>query len=477
MSGGIPWAPQGRPDNTIAQMILQAGRDRAEGLRRGSAITANALGSLGDIAQGYYQQKREDKDKALKLSMLMEDRQRAQKLGDLQYQGEQIDLEKKKKEQEQDALVSNLLSSGQPPTMETMTKAGVDPQRAMAISTGFMSLQAGALRRFGDINELQKATARGILALPEAQRPQAYDIALQSYKTNGIDTSHIPPQYDPGAVEAAAGYGEDPVAKKQAEEDRKYNRSRDEAADKRAEAHLALARQAAVRAAGNDPEKIETKANLARQLVDGNLLPGDLAKRGVDYNAVLAEANKISIKETGKSWNAQQAKLNYEAAKRHVSSMNAPQRQAFLGLASSVDQTIDEVKALSDELKQGGIQLWNKASRNTVLQLYGNTPQSETAVRYINALNTLKEEYAQLATGGYAPQEAAWKLANEQINKDLGMKDLNAAISESQRLIRFRIKGLQELQPTYSQGPGTPTAPPAAPVNTRKRSLDEIFGK
>lgn len=55
MSGGIPWAPQGRPDNTIAQMILQAGRDRAEGLRRGSAITANALGSLGGIAQGYYE--------------------------------------------------------------------------------------------------------------------------------------------------------------------------------------------------------------------------------------------------------------------------------------------------------------------------------------------------------------------------------------------------------------------------------------
>lgn len=317
MSGGIPWAPQGRPDNTIAQMILQAGRDRAEGLRRGSAITANALGSLGDIAQGYYQQKREDKDKALKLSMLMEDRQRAQKLGDLQYQGEEIDLQKKKKEQEQDALVSSLLSSGQPPTMETMTKAGVDPQRAMAISTGFMSLQSGALRRFGDINELQKATARGILALPEAQRPQAYDIALQSYKTNGIDTSHIPPQYDPGAVEAAAGYGEDPVAKKQAEEDRKYNRSRQEAADKRSEAQLELSRQAAKRAGEKlvqvDMFDPETKKNV-RTWVRQSELDGKTVQKPIGSASLSRAESAETVDKVGTDLIAKLTDAKFDSA-------------------------------------------------------------------------------------------------------------------------------------------------------------------
>lgn len=129
MSGGIPWAPQGRPDNTIAQMILQAGRDRAEGLRRGSAITANALGSLGDIAQGYYQQKREEPFRQAQLANIqaqMEDRQaqareRDQKMQQEHQQGMTDTLASHalqvygaiqgKAPEEKDAIVNNYLSS------------------------------------------------------------------------------------------------------------------------------------------------------------------------------------------------------------------------------------------------------------------------------------------------------------------------------------------------------------------------------
>jgi hypothetical protein len=96
----------------------------------------------------------------------------------------------------------------------------------------------------------------------------------------------------------------------------------------------------------------------------------------------------------------------------------------------------------------------------------------------MTAVNTLKEEFANLANGGYAPTEAAWKLANEQVNGDYGVKQLGASIDEIQRLIRYRLQsvpGLATLGPNstnrYSgQGAGPPahgapaggTPPPAA---------------
>jgi DNA-directed RNA polymerase subunit M/transcription elongation factor TFIIS len=70
-----------------------------------------------------------------------------------------------------------------------------------------------------------------------------------------------------------------------------------------------------------------------------------------------------------------------------------------------------DVQRLADQLKQGGVQLWNRAKRSTIQQVYGNTPQSALAAQYVGAVNTLKEEFANLANGGYAPTEDAWKLA------------------------------------------------------------------
>lgn len=119
-----------------------------------------------------------------------------------------------------------------------------------------------------------------------------------------------------------------------------------------------------------------------------------------------------------------------------------------MALAGTVVNTINEVESLGQQLKQGGVQLWNKAKRNTILQVYGNTPYSGIAAQYVGAVNTLKEEFANLAQGGYAPTEAAWELANEQINGDFGAQDLSAALAEVQRLINYRRAAFEELTPS-----------------------------
>ena len=65
-----------------------------------------------------------------------------------------------------------------------------------------------------------------------------------------------------------------------------------------------------------------------------------------------------------------------------------------------------------------------------IMQTEGNSPRGQLAARYIGTINTLKEEFANLANGGYAPTEPAWKLANEQINGNYGVQQLHASLDQ-----------------------------------------------
>ena len=63
----------------------------------------------------------------------------------------------------------------------------------------------------------------------------------------------------------------------------------------------------------------------------------------------------------------------------------------------------------------------------------------------------MKEEFANLAAGGYAPTESAWKLADQQIHANYGVNQLNASLDEIQRLIRYRVNAIPNLR---TLGPG-----------------------
>ncbi len=206
----------------------------------------------------------------------------------------------------------------------------------------------------------------------------------------------------------------------------------------------------------------DSKNELVEGLLDGSLVPSMLSKRG-DYNEIIGRARATSMKRTGVPYNAAKAQTEYGAAQRFMGSMNGTQMQRFRGLASSVTNTIDEVKALADEMKNSGVPLVNRAKIAAYVQAQGNSPQGQLASRYMAAVNTLKEEFASLAQGGYAPTEAAWSLANQQINGDYGVKQLEASLSEIKRLISYRMQGFDDLQP-YGVSPGNPVmGSPAAP--------------
>jgi hypothetical protein len=158
---------------------------------------------------------------------------------------------------------------------------------------------------------------------------------------------------------------------------------------------------------------------------------------------------RAALQERG--FDLSKAQLEFERAKKQIGSLNGPQMTRFVGLASSVDRTIDEVRQLSEEMGNWGIPVLNKASLNRVMQTEGNSEKGQLAARYIGAVNTLKEEFANLAQGGYAPTEAVWELANKQIDANYGVKQMGASLDEIQRLIRYRVHAIPGLD---TMGPG-----------------------
>lgn len=168
-----------------------------------------------------------------------------------------------------------------------------------------------------------------------------------------------------------------------------------------------------------------------------------LYKQGAAVRKQLAE----------KGFDQTSAQLEWQAAQKQVQSLNGPQMTRYAGLAKSVVNTIDEVNGLAKEMDNSGIPLLNAAKIQAYIQTEGNSPNGQLAARYLAGVNTLKEEFANLAQGGYAPTEAAWALAQQQINGNYGVKQLASSLTEVQRLIRYRLQGIPNFQ---TLGPDAP---------------------
>jgi len=147
--------------------------------------------------------------------------------------------------------------------------------------------------------------------------------------------------------------------------------------------------------------------------------------------------------------------LDWQAAQTFTKSLNGQPMVQFQSLGDSVVNTIDELTDISDQLKQGNVQKYNQAKRTTVQQVFGNTPQSELAARYVTTTAALKEELAGLIAGGYAPQEAGFSLASEMLNKDYGVEDMKSALTQTRRLLKYRLNAPMNIQPMSPLGTGS----------------------
>lgn len=194
---------------------------------------------------------------------------------------------------------------------------------------------------------------------------------------------------------------------------------------------------------GSTREKTESDIQVQADAIErGDQPPPNPAtgRTSVATQKLFAELSRRGV-------NITKAYLDYQAALKTTQSLNGPQMIRFRGLAQSVVNTIDEVKVLTKEMDNSGITKLNQAGLLALTQTAGNTEKGQLASKYLAAVNTLKEEFANLANGGYAPTEAAFSLANSQINGNYGAKQLAASLDEVQRLINYRVNALTQVQP------------------------------
>jgi hypothetical protein len=144
-------------------------------------------------------------------------------------------------------------------------------------------------------------------------------------------------------------------------------------------------------------------------------------------------------------FNMAKAMQDWQAQTRLTQTMNGPQQVKFRQLEKSVEPFLAEIGDLSEQLDQGGMTLWNEAKLKAESELRGNSPTGQLATRYLTAFGAIKGEVAQLENGGYAPTDASWQAAYDQLNSARGVKAQLAAIEEIKKIIGYRIQGMDSV--------------------------------
>jgi len=193
-------------------------------------------------------------------------------------------------------------------------------------------------------------------------------------------------------------------------------------------------------ALGKETEKQEDKGVLAEMLVNGEMTPATLSKRG-DYNSIIALAKKKDP-----NFSPAQLSLKWEGAKKWVSSLNSSQQGNMEKAGMRVIETVDEVKKLASQMKLSGFNPGNYAEIEAKMKLAGNTKAGQLATQYITAVNDLKEVFVNAVNNGYAPTDSAWKLVDKQINSNYGVDQMHASLDEVKRLMHININAGKEMR-------------------------------
>jgi len=168
------------------------------------------------------------------------------------------------------------------------------------------------------------------------------------------------------------------------------------------------------------------------------------------------------------------AQLEAYRAQREIAALNSNQMTQFVGRGRALVNTIELAREHANELKLGGVAPLNRAHLEWLVSYRGNTKEGQLARQYLSDVAAVKSELAQVESGGYAPHESAWDLAKQQVDASFGVDNLNAALDEVQRIVKYRINaipGMATVGPgvpnRYLPGADQPPEPPARPPGAR----------
>ena len=220
-----------------------------------------------------------------------------------------------------------------------------------------------------------------------------------------------------------------------------------------------------------EEKKQETHGSIAQMLIKNEMNPDMVSGRGMDKNDIIADAKKLDP-----SYDPAKQKMYWFDAQKRLAALDSTQMQKMETGGLRVIHTADEIKDLSNQLngakskfddvaktapanlRIGGVGPLNRAKLDYYIKLRGNTPEGILATKYVTAVNDMKDLIASNATGGYAPTDPAWKLANEQMDKNFGVAQMGAAVDELKKLVEININAGRQLRGAVIEGP-TQTGP------------------
>lgn len=172
--------------------------------------------------------------------------------------------------------------------------------------------------------------------------------------------------------------------------------------------------------------------SLPVSLVEGNMDPSQLSKRGKDYNMQLQLANQYSTEKYGKPFNIAQAQTDYKYA-------NQGQTQNTLKMIDGMSEpggAIDIASKAAQNLPQFNSATANKVFNATATE-FGNTEASN----FHTAMLGLADEYSKVMGGGVS-SDTGRQQALDVLKASYSKGQLSGAIQIMQRDIAARKSAL-----------------------------------
>lgn len=153
----------------------------------------------------------------------------------------------------------------------------------------------------------------------------------------------------------------------------------------------------------------------------------------------------LQDKRYGQPFDLAKAQQEWQAQTKLISTMNGPQQVRFRQLVATVAPGIDELRELSTEMKMSGVALWNEAKIAYELKYNANSPESRLYSRYQTAFAAIRGEVSQYENGGYAPTDASWKAAYDQLDTARGFQAQMASLDEVNKILQYRLQGMNSV--------------------------------
>lgn len=225
----------------------------------------------------------------------------------------------------------------------------------------------------------------------------------------------------------------------------------------------------APRTGGSVPASGTTKwdpSSTPVQLVEGQLDPAQLSKRGSTYNYYLEQADRYSREKYGKPFDAGQASIDYNYARN-------PQTQNTLRMINGMTEKGGAIEIAQNAAKS--LPQFDSATANKIFNATETEFGSASATNFHTAMLGLADEYSKVMGGGVS-SDTGRQQALDLLKQSYSKGRLSGAIGIMQKDLAARqealIAGNRYLQRQFG-GQRTPTAT----GNDKIDSLVEKYGR